>query len=107
MDDVDVVAEWLLEEQPEWPQPDDPFEGMPSAERASCDRDHLPVEFLPTTPTGKSTTELPFVCSGDDECDERPSRFVYVAGGWNGDAACANERHVAAAIAAAKKVRNR
>jgi hypothetical protein len=41
MDDLDQLAEWLLEENEQWPQPADPFKDMPSAERATCDRDHV------------------------------------------------------------------
>jgi hypothetical protein len=42
MDDLDRVAEWLLEEQPDWPQPADPFADLPSAERVTTQGDHLP-----------------------------------------------------------------
>ena len=41
MDDLDRVAEWLLEEQPEWPQPDDPFDQLPRPERATAQKDHV------------------------------------------------------------------
>ena len=39
MDDLDATAEWLLAENPEWPQPVDPFDGLERAERATGDRD--------------------------------------------------------------------
>lgn len=46
MNDVEVVelAGWLLEEQPGWPQPADPFDGLPPAGRATCDGDRLPCQ---------------------------------------------------------------
>jgi hypothetical protein len=34
-------AERLLEANPRWPQPADPFADLPPAKRATCDRDHL------------------------------------------------------------------
>lgn len=32
-------VEALLAPNPDWPQPTDAFEGLPSAERATCDND--------------------------------------------------------------------
>jgi hypothetical protein len=31
----------LLADNPDWPQPADPFTGLPEAGRATCDRDHV------------------------------------------------------------------
>jgi hypothetical protein len=37
----ELMAAVLLADNPAWPQPVDPFADLPSAERATCDRDHV------------------------------------------------------------------
>jgi hypothetical protein len=38
---LELMAAVLLSSNPDWPQPADPFADLPSAERATCDRDHV------------------------------------------------------------------